>query len=155
MNRKRVFWAISPLVLLTHARAAAAQDQHAQYPRFLRNSYIGVQIRYIDYSFANSRAPPGLHAQSIQVPHLAARVFLFGHEFNKYFSAQISDMRPADWVRYQNVNGAHGSHSVWMNVAGLTAKSRLPLTRTLSVFGEGRLGIVTRKGFAIDRKSVV
>ena len=155
MNRKRVFWAISPLVLLTHARAAAAQDQPAQYPRFLANSYIGVQLGYIDYPFSNSQAQPGFHAQSIQVPHLAARVFLFGHEFNKYFSAQISDMRPVYWVKYQNVNGDQGSHSVWMNVAGLTAKLRLPLTRTLSVYGEGGLGIVTRKGFSINQEPVV
>ena len=155
MNRKRVFWAISPLVLLTHARAAAAQDQPAQYPRFLANSYIGVQLGYIDYPFSSSQVQPGFHAQSIQVPHLAARVFLFGHEFSKYFSAQISDMRPVYWVKYQNVNGDQGSHSVWMNVAGLTAKSRLPLTRTLSVFGEGGLGIVTRKGFAINQSPVV
>jgi hypothetical protein len=36
-----------------------------------------------------------------------------------------------------------------MNVAGLTGKSHLPLTRALSVYGEGGLGIVTRRGFAI------
>src|ERR1039458_9338986 len=64
-------------------------------------------------------------------------------------------MRPVYWVKYQNVNGDQGSHSVWMNVAGLTAKSRLPLTRTLSVYGEGGLGIVTRKGFSINQEPVV
>src|ERR1039457_2265733 len=164
MNRKRVFWAISPLVLLTHARAAAAQDQPAQYPRFLANSYIGVQLGYIDYPFSSSQVQPGFHAQSIQVPHLAARVFLFGHEFSKYVSAQISDMRPVYWVKYQNVNGDQGSHSVWMNVAGLTAKSRLPLTRTLSVLFGGGLdyhvsdnrtlltGVTAALGRSVDRQ---
>ncbi len=132
-----------------------AEDQPAQYPRFLLNSYIGVQLGYIDYPFSNSQLQPGFHAQSVQVPHLAARVFLFGHEFNQYFSAQISDMRPVEWVHYQDVNGAEDSHSVWMNVAGLTAKARLPLTRRLSAFGEGGLGVVTRKGFAIGPSSVV
>jgi len=42
-----------------------------------------------------------------------------------------------------------------MNVAGLTAKPRLPLTRTVSVYGEGGLGIVTRKGFFIGPSPVV
>src|SRR5579863_9476800 len=81
------------------------QDQPGQTPRFLLNSYVGVQLGYIDYPFSSAQLQPGFHVQSIQIPHLAARVFLFGHEFNKYFSAQISDMRPVVWVAYQNVNG--------------------------------------------------
>ena len=132
-----------------------AQDQPAQYPRFLLNSYVGVQLGYIDYPFSGSQVQPGFQAQTIRIPHLAARVFLVGHEFNKYVSAQISDMRPVEWVEYRNVNGDQGRHSVWMNVAGLTAKARLPLTKTVSVYGEGGLGLVTRKGFAINRAPVV
>jgi hypothetical protein len=132
-----------------------AQDQPAHYPRFLANSYIGVQLGYIDYRFTGSQVQPGFQAQSIRVPHLAARVLLIGHEFNKYFSAQISDMRPVEWVEYRNVNGDQGRHSVWMNVAGLTARSLLPLSATTSLYGEGGLGLVTRKGFAINGAPVV
>jgi len=145
----------STAFLLGQSAAPSAQDQAAPFPRFLSNSYIGVQLGYIDYPFSNSQVQPEFHAQSIQVPHLAARVLLFGHEFNKYFSAQISDLRPVYWVTYQNVNGDQTSHSVWMNVAAVTVKSRLPLTRTLSVYGEGGLGIVTRKGFTIGQSPVV
>jgi hypothetical protein len=129
--------------------------QTAEYPRFLRNSYIGVQLGYIDYPFSGAQVQPGFQSQSIHVPHLAARVFLVGHEFNKYFSAQISDMRPVQWVEYRNVNGDQGRHSVWMNAAGLTGKARLPLTGKLSMYGEGGLGIVTRKGFTIGPSTVV
>ena len=132
-----------------------AQDQPARYPRFLLNSYVGVQLGYIDYPFSDAQAQPGFRTQTIRIPHLAARVVLIGHEFNKYFSAQISDMRPVQWVEYRNVNGDQGRHSVWMNVAGLTGKVRLPLTRTISVYGEGGLGIVTRKGFFIGQSRVV
>ena len=135
--------------------AGALLGQDAQYPRFLSNSYVGVQLGYIDYPFSNSQVQPGFQAQSINVPHLAARDFLVGHEFNQYFSAQISDMRPVQWVEYRNVNGDQGRHSVWMNVAGLTAKARLPLTKTVSVYGEGGLGLVTRKGFTIGPSTVV
>ena len=119
------------------------------------NSYAGVQLGYIGYSFSAAQVQPGFQAQTIRIPHLAARVFLIGHEFNQYLSAQISDMRPVEWVEYRNVNGDQGRHSVWMNVAGLTAKARLPLTKTTSVYGEGGLGLVTRKGFAINRAPVV
>jgi len=132
-----------------------AQDQPPLYPRFLSNTYVGLQLGYIDYAFSGAQLQPGFQAQSVQVPHLAARVFLLGHEFNKYFSAQISDMRPVYWVAYQNVNGDAERHTVWMNIAGLTAKARLPLTGGLSVFAEGGLGIVTRKGFAINQSPVV
>jgi len=131
-----------------------AQDPQAP-SRFLSNFFVGVQLGYIDYAFSGGQAQPGFQAQSIHVPHLAARVFLIGHEFNKYFSAQISDMRPVEWVEYRNVNGDQGRHSVWMNVAGLTAKARLPVTKTVSVYGEGGLGLVTRKGFAINQAPVV
>jgi opacity protein-like surface antigen len=133
----------------------SAQAPPAQTSRFLSNFYVGVQLGYIDYAFSGSQVQPGFQAQSIRVPHLAARVFLVGHEFNKYFSAQISDMRPVEWVEYRNVNGDQGRHSVWMNIAGLTAKARLPLTNTVSMYGEGGLGIVTRKGFAINQTPVV
>jgi hypothetical protein len=38
-------------------------------------------------------------------------------------------------VRYQSVNGDGSSHSVWMNVAGLTAKTQLPVTPVFSIYG--------------------
>ena len=129
---------------------ACAQDDRTQYPRLLANSYFGIHFGYIDYPFSNFQMEPGFKASSINVPHLSVRALLFGHEFNKYLSAQISYMRPIQWVRYQDVNGDHASHSVWMNLAGLTAKAQLPVTKTLSVYGESGLGIITRKGFQID-----
>src|SRR5438270_201658 len=138
------------MLLVLQCCVASAQDSRAQYPAFLKNSYIGFHVGYIDYRFSNSQLENGLHAESVQVPHLGVRAFLFGHNFNPYFSAQISYMRPVQWVHYQNVEADGGSHSVWMNLAGLTAKSRLPVTKNVSLYGEGGLGIITRKGFEID-----
>jgi opacity protein-like surface antigen len=128
-------------------RTASAEDTRSQYPAFLANSYIGVQIGYMDYHFSNAQLQPPFTADSIQVPHLGVRALLFGHEFSKYLSVQITDMRPVEWVHYQNVSADGASHSVWMNVAGITAKPRLPLSKILSIYGEGGIGIVTRKGF--------
>jgi len=129
--------------------------QTAQSPRFLPNFYVGVQAGYIDYPFSSAQLLPGFHAQSVETPHLAARVFLVGHEFNKYLSVQITDLRPVVWVTYHDVNGDQDHHFVWMNIGGLTAKPRLPITGKLSVYGEGGLGVVTRKGFAIGASQVV
>jgi hypothetical protein len=134
---------------------ALAQDTRAQYPRILSNSYIGLQVGYIDYPFSISNMEAGFKAESIRVPHLAVRALLFGHEFNKYLSAQITYMRPVQWVTYEGVTGNRDTHSVWMNVAGLTGKVQWPLTKALSVYGEGGLGIITRKGFKIDDTSAL
>jgi hypothetical protein len=142
--------AVCGLFCSTQCCAAYAQDTRAQYPRVLSNSYVGVHIGYINYPFSNLQLENGFKSESVQIPHLAAQVLLIGHEFNKYFSGQISYLRPVEWLRYQNLNGDNASHSVWMNVAGLTAKSRLPLTKTLSIYGEGGLAIITRKGFNVN-----
>jgi opacity protein-like surface antigen len=147
MRSRSLVIASGVVALCVHSLPVSAQDERAQYPRFLANSYIGLNVGYIDYSFSASQLTPGFNAQSIRVPHLAARVFLFGHEFNKYFSGQVTYLRPVAWVRYENVNSDRSSHSVWMDVAGLTMRSRLPLTEKVSVYGEGGLGLITRKGF--------
>jgi hypothetical protein len=155
MSRRRLAMAGACGLLLCLRSLALAQDERGQYPRFLVNSYIGLNIGYIDYPFSNSQMEPGFKAESIRVPHLAVRALLLGHEFNKHLSAQISYMRPVQWVQYQNVNGDAAGHSVWMNVAGLTAKSHLPVTKTFSIYGEGGLGIITRKGFDINNTHAV
>lgn len=140
---------ITVLLLFLGGTPASAETSGTQYPALLANSYVGLQVGYIDYRFSNTQLETGFKADSIQVPHLAARVLLFGHEFNQYLSGQIAYMRSVQWVHYQSVNGDGIGHSVWMNVAGLTLKGRLPITKTVSAYGEGGIGIVTRKGFDV------
>jgi len=142
-------------LLILQCCVASAEDKRAQYPAFLQNSYVGFHVGYVDYRFSNSQLEDGVHAQFVQIPHLGVRAFLFGHEFNQYFSAQITYMRPVQWVHYRDINGDAGSHSVWMNLAGLTAKPRLPLTKDISLYGEGGLGIITRKGFDLGEAAAL
>src|SRR6202020_25551 len=92
---------------------------------------------------------PGFHAQSVQLPRLGVGFLLFGHEFNKYFSAQFTETPPVTWVQYRNVNGDQATSLVRVNIGGLTGKARLPLNKKWSLFGEGGLGIVTREGFSV------
>jgi hypothetical protein len=138
------------------AASASVQTQRVRTSRFLSNSYVGLQIGSIGYAFSNVQLQPGFQAQSVQVPHLAMRFVLLGHEFNKYFSGQVSELVPSHPVVYQNVNGDLGSHDLWMNnIAGFTVKARLPLGKRWSLFGEGGLGVVTRNGFTVNQSTAL
>jgi hypothetical protein len=138
------------------ASFASLEDQRGRYSRFLSNSYIGVQVGSIGYAFSNAQLQPGFQAQSVKVPHLAGRFVLFGHEFNKYLSGQISEIIPAHGVAYQNVNGTVGNHYLWAdNIAGFTVKARLPLRNRWSLYGEGGLGVVTRNGFTVKQSTAL
>jgi hypothetical protein len=137
-------------VILLHGYYILAQDKRAQYPAILNNSYFGVSIGYINYAFSQRQLEPGYTAESVHVPHTAVRLILFGHRFNKYLSAQISYMRPVDWIEYKNVNGSHSIHKVGMNIAGLTIRSGLPVSKKISFNAEAGLGIITRGGFLIN-----
>src|SRR5690349_5587880 len=91
--------------ILLQSFSLNAQDRRYQYPAVLSNSFVGVSIGYINYPFTNAQLEPGFAAASVKVPHTAVRIILFGHEFNQYLSAQITYMRPVDWVEYKNING--------------------------------------------------
>lgn len=133
----------------------SAQDSRAQYPRFLSRSYIGLNMGYINYPFSGLQLEPGFEAESIRIPHLALQVLLIGHHINKNISAQIIYLRPVNWVEYKHVNGDQYIHYVWMNIAGLTAKYRLPVVKNVSLYGEGGFAIITRKGFKFGNTDVV
>lgn len=143
------------VVFTTVGRSVFGQDDRAQYPRFLSRSYIGLNMGYIQYPFSSRQLEPGFEAESIRIPHLALQVLLIGHHINKNLSAQITYSRPVNWVEYKHVNGDQYIHYVWMNMAGLTAKYRIPIVHNLSVYGEGGLTIITRKGFKFGDVDVV
>ncbi len=130
-------------------------EKRIQYPGVLKNSYFGLNIGYINYPFSSMQLEPGFTVQSVNIPHIAPRLILYGHRFNKYLSAQISYMRPIDWVMYKNINGDQRNHSVWMNIAGLTLATQIPVHKKFFLFAEAGLGIITRKGFGINGIPVV
>ena len=142
--------ALLALGLLLQATRGPAEDQRAQYPRRLANSYFEVGVGYIDYPFSARQLEPGFEVESIRVPHLAGRVVLLGYRFSEHLAAQVSYMRPVEWVKYENVNGVPATRTVWMNLAGLTLRGSLPLGQRWALDGEGGLGVVTRKGFEIE-----
>lgn len=144
----------------TGAAAVAAPsepplDTRTQYPRFLANSYLNVNLGYLDYPFSNKQLEPGFHAESVAVRHLAARVVLLGHEFNRHFSVQGTYMRPVEFVAYRNINGAGGSHHVWVNFASITAKPQLPINERFLAYAEAGVGITSRHGFTEQQRPAV
>jgi Lipid A 3-O-deacylase (PagL) len=125
-------------------------DKRIQYSGALKNAFFGTNIGYINYRFTNANLEPGYTAEAIQIPHPAVRMVLYGRHINKHLAAQITYMRPVSWVQYKNINGSSGSHSVWMNIAGLSLLGNWPLNKKLSLSTEAGFGIITRKGFSIN-----
>src|SRR5258705_4723054 len=108
---KILYIVLTGTFILFNSTRSFAQDKRAQYPPALVNSCFSVNIGYINYSFSKKQLEPGYTAESVHVPHTAVRI-LFGHQFNKYLSAQISYMRPVSFVEYKNINGSGTNYEV-------------------------------------------
>lgn len=155
MTSKFLYLIFLEILLLLNSVRGFAQDRRVQYPAILKNSFFGVSIGSINYPFSSEQLEPGYNVASIQVPHTAVRLILYGHEFSKYVSAQLTYMRPVDWIEYKNINGDKSKHTVWMNVAALTLTARTPSWKKISLYGEFGISIITRKGFYINNNPVV
>ncbi len=132
--------------------SAQVPDKRYQYPIGLKDAYFGFSIGHINYKFTPAHLEQPFSVGAIEVPHTAVRFIIYGYRFGKYFSGQISYMRPVTFARYRNVDGEDRFHNVWMSVGGLTLTGDLPLTQNLSLAGEAGLGVVTRKGFSVNNQ---
>ena len=152
--RSCVLAATVALLCAASGRASAqpqdSEDTRAQYPAPLRNAFFSIGIGGVRQPFSQAPLEPGFHAASIELPPIAARVIVFGHEITRFVSAQASYLRPAKYVTYVDVLGANsGRHHVRVNFATLTLTARAPIRGRLSVYGEGGLGITSRTGFNV------
>src|SRR5436309_16102390 len=93
------------MVTCASAQEATPEDTRTQYPAFLTNSYFTIDVGSIGYLFSGLQLEPGFQAESIDKPRLAVRVDFFGHHLSRHLSAQVTYMRPARFVAYNNVNG--------------------------------------------------
>lgn len=141
------------LIVLLAKVPVLGQKERTQYPPFLSNSFFSINLGYIQFPFSSDALTPGYTAENIKVYHTAIRVNL-GHQFNKHLTAQISYMRPFEWVHYENINGDDSRHSVWMNLGTASLKYRQPVAKKFSVYAETGLAIVTRGGFKTDTYAV-
>ena len=147
------------LLLLTCFPGYSLLAQNAagklQYPAGLRNAYFGVNAGALQYRFSAAQLEPGFSVGAVQAPAHAVRLILYGRPIGRHIAAQVTYMRPVDWVKFKNINGDQRSYNVWMNYAGLTLTGSLALSSKLVVAGEAGLCIITRKGFSIGGKQVV
>jgi len=137
------------------ATSGDSQDTRTQYPLLLRNTYFNINIGYLDYPFSQQQLEPGFSAESIDIPRVAVRAVLIGHQFTPYFSVQAHYARPVQYVSYRNVNGEQAGHHVWMHFGGVTAKSQVPLSNRIAAYGEAGIGLTSRAGFEFGTTSVV
>jgi hypothetical protein len=127
-----------------------SQDNRAQYPRFLKNSYFNFNFGYINFPFSSKQLEPGYQSESITNHHFGMRLIFFGHQFNKNLAGQVSYMKPLQYVIYNNVNGDKEKHSVWMHSGTLSLKGQVPVLKKVSAYGEAGLAIFSRRGFKIN-----
>ena len=133
----------------------ASDGTRAQYPAFLANAFVNVNVGYVDYPFSDLQLEPGHRAESVRVPHTAVRAVLLGRHFGRYLSAQVSYMRPVEYVQYRNVDGAENSRAAWMHFGTLSLLARVPLGQRFSLVGEGGLAVTSRRGFADGEDTVI
>jgi hypothetical protein len=121
----------------------------------MSDSYFSLRVGWIGYLFSATQLEPGFHAESIEKPRPAVRIDFFGHRFTKHLSAQVTYMRPAQFVEYNNVNGTVGNHPVSNAYAGLTFVWDVALSPRVSAYGEGGYGVTSRSGFEINGKTAL
>jgi len=105
----------------------------------------------LDVPLTGTALQPGFRTASIVLPHTAVRALLFGHELNRYTSAQAAYMRPVSYIDYREVTGApaNDSHHVRTTFGSVTLKVRAPLRRRVFAYGESGYGLTSRTGFSI------
>jgi len=130
-----------------------AGDDRTQFPSILINSYIGLNLGYLNSPFSNLQLQPGFRAESIHAANGGIRLLL-GHEFNKYFSGQIGYVKSFYQTQYRNINGVE-SHTVWNYAGTFTVKSTIPVRKKVSIYGEGGLSVISRRGFEIQDSTAI
>lgn len=142
--KKKVFCFLLGVIQLA---IVSAQDERGHYPGLLKNAFFSVSLGYINTPYSNKELQAHYQAGKIANHHFGLQLVLFGHQFSKYFSSQISYMKATPYAAFTNVNGDKAYHSVWLHYGTLTVKEQLPITEKLTVYGKTGLNIVSRKGF--------
>ncbi len=134
------------------AQNATPDDARTQYPTFMRDSYFTLRGGSIGYLFTPTQLELGFQAESIEKPRPAVRIDFFGHYFLKHLAAQLTYMRPGQFVEYININGPNGRHPVSNAYAGLTFVADAALGQKVSAYVEGGYGVTSRSGIVLDGK---
>lgn len=150
---------ISCLVCLLPASAFAqterSTDTRAQIPHWLENGIVAFDIGALRYPFSRLQLEPGQTVDRVDAPPTSMRLALIAKELSPHVSAQLTYLRPVEYVSYRRINNTLEDRTVWMHYATLTARLRAPLAGRLGIYGEVGGALVTRSGFSLDDKEVV
>jgi len=155
MNPIRKLFLLFLFVSIGLIKAFSQDYSRSQLPSLLQKSYFELNYGLIHYPFGQEQLEAGYVLQSpVVIPSAAFRITLWGYEFNKYLSGQLTYTQPVVWLNYGSIsqNGnvietLPSSRRVAINIGGITLKSTLPLGTKFSFFGEAGLNFVTRIGF--------
>lgn len=136
-------------------QTTSIHDPRTQYPKYLANSYFGINVGFLHYPFSSEQLQPGNKVEFVRVGHVAGQVVLFGHHFNEYISAQAGYTRPVRYVTYVNVNATGVNRTVWMAFGEFTVRARVPVNEWFAIYGNAGLALTSRRGFAIGTTTIV
>lgn len=149
----RIFYLVVVSLFYFSSQNTFTQSDRFQIPKAMQQSYFEINLGFIDYPFSAQQIQPGFTlTKPVEIPHVAVRLILAGYKINSFLSAQITYMRPVNWVKYyysldSDVTQQEFSNSVWMNVGGFTLKARIPISSKFDFYGEAGFGLITRHGF--------
>ena len=141
---------------------AAPVDARRQVPMMLENSWIYLSTGVSKAFFQTSDFATGYQFNEQRDAIVAMRLSI-GHYFNPYLALSVSLMRGIHSNKFSNAQSvfpltseeATAQYSVTNNLFTLALRPALPLGRGLSMYGEGGLGYISRKGFSINQDGVV
>lgn len=147
-------------MLLLLSQDVKAQDQRAQLPEAVQQSYVELSLGNIHYPYTAAQLQPDYDLLGLSIPHTAVRLVLAGYQFNSHLSAQITYMRPVRFVEYTYRHRIHGyatSSTIHTNTGGITMKYRIFPDQHFSLYAEAGLGVLTRRGIfdEVSRQDVV
>lgn len=144
-----------PVTALAQTAPPREADTRAQFPHWLQDSFIDVHVGGLHYPFSARQLEPGFTVGKVERPLPAVRLALIGKQFTERLSAQVTYMRPVQYVSYRGINGRSQDRTVWMHYATATLKARAPIGRRLSFYVEAGGALATRGGFSLDGRDVV
>lgn len=153
-----VFTPFGYLILLLLSSQLSFASDPSQMPGWMKKMSFEAGPAYIDYAFSSAQLNPGFAVQHLKIPNIAFKM-AFTYRATPLFSARFAYLMPSAWVTYTVEDQTAGAPAkdndpasiftrpVWMNYAGLTFNTHLPLGSRMEAFAGVGAALVTRKGF--------
>ncbi|WP_417886578.1 acyloxyacyl hydrolase [Zunongwangia sp.] len=143
------------LLLVLSSFSVVSQTTTRPSEDFIERLYVSANFGIINYDYGFNLLKNGNTANSISNTSTFAGRFAVGTHLKKGWDVQLSVMRPAEWVQYENVNGNTYNKSVWTNIWGISARKNLLVFHRFRVFLEAGVSNVMRNGFELNGEEII